>query len=288
MVSVIVSSKTDTLFQNFSNNLSETIGCLYEIIEIKNYQGKLSICEAYNKGAQMAKYPILCFCHEDISFKTQNWGNLLVSHFEDPKISLIGILGNIIKTKIPSGVFSSVQHTNRINQLQLLHDRSTLHYYTNPLNETISEVATLDGMFLATKHTYWKQYQFDQHILTGFHGYDVDFSLSMSLLGKVVVVYDILIEHFSFGGNTKDWVTSQLSIVQKWKNVLPIQHNQFNKIDLKLREIDDLFNFNITLLRLKYNLRLSYKYAIKLFLKKPFNRNSLSILKQVIMLSFNG
>lgn len=286
MVSIIISSRNPLLLQQVSENIKETIGVDFEIISIVNPNGKISVCNAYNEGAKKAQYPFLCFCHEDILIHTQNWGELLISHFKKKDVSLIGILGNTIKTKIPSGVYSSVQNTNRINQLQRLKDYSTAHYYTNPLNEIVSEVTVLDGMFLATKKQYWQKQSFDEQLLDGFHGYDIDFSLSMGKLGKVIVIYDILIEHFSFGGNTAGWLKSQFSLVKKWKNQLPMQTKGTDKSTFKKREIDDLTQLTLSILKLKWSKTYAIKYSAILLVKAPFRRVNLSILKQLIVIWF--
>ena len=286
MISIIISSQTPLLLQQVSENINETIGVDFEIISVANSNGKISICKAYNQGGKKAQYPFLCFCHEDILFHTQNWGELLISHLKEKNVSLIGILGNTVKTKIPSGVYSSVQNTNRINQLQRLKDYSTEHYFTNPLNEIVSEVTILDGMFLATKKQYWQKQPFDEQLLDGFHGYDIDFSLSMGKLGKVIVVYDILIEHFSFGGNTAGWLKSQFSLVKKWKKQLPVQTKGTDKSTLKKREIDDLTQLTLSILKLKWDKIYAIKYSFILLTKAPFRRINLSILKQLINICF--
>lgn len=278
MISIIVSSKTQKLFKDLSSNIFETIGVKYEIIKIDN-PGIMGICKAYNIGANKAKYDLLCFCHEDISFRTKNWGQNLISHFENRDVSLIGVLGNIIKTKIPAGVYSGIQNTNRIHQVQRMPNNAILNYYTNPLNEHISEVVTLDGMFLATKKEFWTKDPFDDNTLKGFHGYDVDFSLSMAKHGKVVVVYDILFEHFSSGKYTRDWVESHHSIIKKWKQIFPIYTSNVDKKTIEKHEIDDLIQYILVLSRVKIEPLIILNYAIKLFMKAPFHHFNLSVLK---------
>ena len=49
--------------------------------------------------------------------------------------------------------------------------------YLNPFKEKRSSVATLDGVFLATRKEVWKEIQFDEKLIKGFHGYDLDFTL---------------------------------------------------------------------------------------------------------------
>jgi hypothetical protein len=260
----------------------------YEVISIDNKENKYNICEAYNLGAAQSRYENLCFVHEDIQFLTSGWDLNLNTHLQKNDVALIGVLGNTIKTKFPSGVYSDVRETNRINQVQKFADGSSLHYYNNPHNEQQSEVAILDGIFLATKKTNWLKQPFDSATLKAFHGYDIDFSLAMKQLGKVLVVYDILLVHLSLGGNTKNWVESQLAISQKWNWALPVMTSDADKLYLRSKEVDDLTQLVRTLLKLKINFRLSCYYTLNLLLKGPFSRSTISIVKRLLTYPFNG
>lgn len=286
MISIIICSRDKKLLEELLLNIEETIGIPYEVLARDNSLNTEGICEAYNLGASKAKYQYLVFCHEDLLFHTQDWGENLIRHLQKEDVSLVGILGNIIKTRIPSGVYSSVQNTNRINQLQRLKDGSTIQYLTNPLNETVSEVKILDGMFLATKKDFWEKHPFDQTTFDGFHGYDIDFSLSMGSLGKVVVVYDILIEHFSFGGNTLQWIESQSAVIKKWRNKLPAVIKGTNEKELKKRAIDDLTQLTLSILKLKWSKFYAFKYSFLLFMKAPFRRVNLFISKKLTLILF--
>lgn len=77
MISIIASTHNPTFFQRFSEKVQETIGVDFEIIGIENHT-QYSICEAYNIGADKAKYPYLCFVHEDVIFRTKDWGKYLI------------------------------------------------------------------------------------------------------------------------------------------------------------------------------------------------------------------
>lgn len=104
MISIIISSFRPNLFSDLIENIKDTIGIdEYEIIKIDN-PGIMGLCDAYNKGAADAKYKYLCFCHEDVLFHTQNWGELIISSFsKNPRIGIVGFAGSVYKTWIPSG-----------------------------------------------------------------------------------------------------------------------------------------------------------------------------------------
>jgi hypothetical protein len=283
MVSIIISSKNPALMKQLSKNILETVGTEHEIITINN-PGLMGISKAYNIGAKKAKYNYLVFCHEDILFHTLSWGYKIEGHLKNRKNSLIGILGCTIKTKTPCGVYSGIQKLNRINQLQKITDTSPVHYYNNPNNEQESSVAVLDGMFLATTKSNWQKCPFDEEKLVGFHGYDIDFSLSQQKNGNVVVVYDILIEHFSSGGNTKEWIDAQMEIVMKWQFILPLNFEKKNRKKLlKSADYENAKEFILALFKNKYKFKLARKMAIVCILKQPFRRINLTFLKQILL-----
>jgi hypothetical protein len=75
------------------NNITETAGVDVEIIPIDNSDNKYSIFSAYNTGYKKANFEYLCFLHEDISFKTHNWGQKLIQHLSKGGTGFVGIAG---------------------------------------------------------------------------------------------------------------------------------------------------------------------------------------------------
>lgn len=282
MISVIICSINPSLLEQVKANITQTIGVEHEVVAIDNNVEQLSIAAAYNRGARQAKFPHLCFMHEDVLFHTDGWGVNLIKHFSDPEVALIGVLGCVIKTKAPSGVYIPIQQLNRVNQIQRKQDGSTELYYHNPASEASSEVKILDGMFLATTAARHAGYPFDEKMLTAFHGYDVDYSLGQSLTGKVLVVYDILLEHFSYGGNTTNWVDAQLLITEKWRAQLP-SRIKTTGLNLKIAEIVNLENLLITLFNTHYNQSVKLKYILQLLYLRPFGGRNFYFLRKFFL-----
>ena len=54
MISIIVCCRSLELFKGLSENIQETIGCLYELIGIVNKKNQHGICAAYNSGIKKA------------------------------------------------------------------------------------------------------------------------------------------------------------------------------------------------------------------------------------------
>lgn len=221
MISIIVSSYRKDYLESLKTNIERTIGeIVYELIPINN-PGAYGICEAYNRGAAQAKYPILCFVHEDVLFRTLSWGAILVKHFDNPEVGVLGIAGSAYKSRVPStwSVFKPYVAYNLIQHLKNGEVEQQQHSPISKVNRY--QVVSLDGVFMATKKHVWNQYPFDEDGFTGFHGYDMDFSMQVAQRFKNYVVFDILIEHFSSGNPDKGWLKSAMYFSRKWKQNLP-------------------------------------------------------------------
>jgi hypothetical protein len=108
MISIVVCSVNEELFKQFSHSVELIIGLPYEIIRIDNIKKTYSICGAYNnKGKAICKYDIIGFIHEDIIFKTNNWGRVLEGILKNKEIGLVGILGTCYLSLFPSGYFDN-------------------------------------------------------------------------------------------------------------------------------------------------------------------------------------
>ena len=227
MISCIVSSRDPILLTQLKDNIKSTIGVPHEIISLTDPSGKKGICKAYNIGGAKAKFPYLCFVHEDVLFETQNWGQNACSHFSnDPSLGLIGVAGCKVKSEIITTWYRSGKYEsryNRYNYRQCLNIDSSESVLKNlnPLNETISRVVCLDGVFLCARREAFEVNKFDESMLKYFHGYDLDFSIGVSQKFKVAVVYDILLKHYSEGNLNKIWVREAFKVHKKWKNYLP-------------------------------------------------------------------
>lgn len=284
MISIIICSIRKELRAQVKENISATIGLEdYEVIVIENEITNYPIAKAYNIAAKQAKYPFLCFVHEDILFHTNNWGALLIKHFETTNARLIGMLGCTVKTKSPGSVYIYESHFNRQNQLQRYPGKKVVHCYENPLQEQVSEVCILDGLFIAATKKAWEETQFSEDYLKGFHGYDIDFSLKNAVLGKVVVVYDILLEHFSFGSFSKEWVKTQLLLTKKWNKQLPFSAGKLRVDDSNLAEERNMKEFLKILISTDYDKKVLLKFFIKFFISAPLHPLNFFFIRQIIL-----
>ncbi|MCZ4223761.1 glycosyltransferase [Pedobacter rhodius] len=241
MISIIIASVNAQQLNDIRINIEETVGIPYEILVFNNANGHKGLCEIYNLGAKQAKYDLLCYMHEDISIKTRNWGQIVLSAFaEITKLGLIGIAGSSYKSIAPSGWFCNggPAKINYINILQRFKfdQLGTSHHLQNPKNEKISQVVAVDGVWFCTTKTCVTKYPFDEVTFKKFHCYDIDYSLAIRNEYKAYVTFEILLEHFSEGNYDSNWVEETLKLHNKWANSLPVNLENLSEKEMKITE----------------------------------------------------
>jgi len=285
MISIIICSRDTKVFKLVSESIQETIGVEYEIIGIDNSNGKYSICQAYNIGAERSNFDFLCFMHEDLTFKTNEWGKIVLEYFNDVSIGLIGVAGSKFKSKSNSpwwGVIGLFPEYHNLRYIQSYESKAKSEYCSlNPNNEVIADVVTLDGFWLFTRKSIWRNNKFDEHILKGFHFYDLDFSLQVKQKFRVCVIYDLLIEHKSAGSVNKSWAENSIVFHEKWKDYLPISTITISPKELHKYELLIALDFLQKLKDLGFNKAVIFKFYIQ-YLKICSFRDYLWILKNSI------
>jgi hypothetical protein len=241
MLSIIICSKYPDISAELKENIKNTVGVDYEIIVIDNSRGDYSIFSAYNRGCSHSKFSFLCFIHEDILFKTENWGSLLINHLNDEKTGIVGVAGGKVMTRIPAswwmvgpGYKNLIQHykNNKISRTE-----------TQNNNGNSQPAILLDGVFLSFRRELLTKIQFDTN-LTGFHGYDHDISVQSVLAGyNNYVVFDILLEHFSEGNMNASYYANLIKVYKKWQDKLPLFTS-----DISQKDIIDISNTEIKML----------------------------------------
>jgi len=263
-----------------SEKIAETIGVPYELITFSNKNSTLGICEVYNQGIKKAKYPMLCFMHEDIIIHTGGWGNTVLNTFnDDPELGILGVAGSYYKPLSPSGWLGQGIDTECSNLIQSykFKDEAPNLNYKNPLNTPVAEVACIDGLWFCVPKVIAEKYKFDDITFKGFHCYDQDFSLLVGTEYKVAVTYGVLLTHLSEGRFDKAWLAEVIKLHQKWDNMLPVnkghleekQSLQIEKVTYKCF-LDQLVTFKIPLhnaFKLLWHNSFNKKLKLGMFLK---------------------
>jgi hypothetical protein len=218
MLSIIISSYQTKYFLELEHNIAQTCGIVYEIIKIDN-PCLMGICQAYNQGAEIAKYDNLLFLHEDIEFKTSNWGEILIAYLKDHMTGCVGIAGSTYIPNAPVGWWFSKSIDFRY-LLQNNRDYRTIDEDKNTI--------LLDGVFIAIEKQKYEEFKFNESF-TGFHAYDIDFSQRVSQKFQNLITSKILINHFSTGKPDSNWF---FDIIKTRKNKPPTK-----KIDYYLENV---------------------------------------------------
>lgn len=197
----------------FQDHISKTIGVSHNIHCYVNHN-KYSLPQVYNKAIDdyHDDESIMVFTHNDIIFKTQNWGKKLLAKFNNLNYQIIGVAGS---TYLPesgrwwddrSKMVGIVEHTNGL--------REWVSEYCPPF-KGVKEVCLIDGLFMAVD-TLEILHRFDEDFL-GFHFYDLSLCIPNYLDGiNIGVVTDIRILHKSIGITNQQWEENRKFFVHKY------------------------------------------------------------------------
>lgn len=223
MISVIICSNNPVLLAQVQNNIQRYIGIEYELLYYDNRQFNKGICSVYNELASKAKFPYLCFLHEDVLFQTHAWGNKILETFNsDSEIGLIGIAGCKYKSAYFSGWFSNNKKLDCANYIHQYETGIEAVHLSPEDNNLLQEVICIDGVFMCSKKEAWQASKFNEDLLKGFHFYDIDFSLKIAQSYKVVVSYEVQLKHITSGGDySNNWVEIAIKYHQNSPIKLP-------------------------------------------------------------------
>ncbi len=223
MISLILCSRTGILAQDVLENITQTIGIPFELIVIDNSTSRYSIFSAYNEGIRRSKFPYLCFIHEDILFRTLNWGELLVRHLQKEKAGILGIAGSHFT--LPTIAGWGFNPSQSMHYLQRMNPNEPAELFSVKYIATDSDSSSatcIDGVFLAMTRELSLNIRFDDVTFQGFHCYDQDICMQAFILGyDNRVIFDIMIEHFSKGSFNNQWIDTAHIWLNKWRDQLP-------------------------------------------------------------------
>jgi hypothetical protein len=216
----------------FINHIKDTIGVVCDVFCYKNYN-EFSLTQIYNRGynEHIEDNTIFVFCHNDITFKTSNWGKILLKKFNNSDYDILGVAGstfigeNGVWWTDRSKMHGCVEHTNGIS--------NWVSSYSNERVGMIVPVVLIDGLFMAFKpDENMKPWNED---FNSFHFYDVVKCVENYLDGfNIGVINDIRILHQSIGQTNDKWEENRIKFINQYGNNLPIDIN-----DYKIKNIND-------------------------------------------------
>jgi GT2 family glycosyltransferase len=214
MISIIICSRTASISDELTQNIDQTIGIPYELVIIDNSENLYSIFSAYNEGVKRSKYEVLCFMHDDIIFKTNDWGISVMNRFNASNLGAIGVAGSPYYAILPGAWWSG----NYISY-SLYGEKE---YAYQPKQDNVLPVVVLDGLWFCVRKSLFRIIRFDDTTFNGFHYYDIDISLQIHFQGyDLLNVYDIAIKHSS-GKIDEKWLGNAILLQNKWKKYLPL------------------------------------------------------------------
>ena len=124
----------------------------------------------------------ICF----LCMKTQgcyliSGGEFIIPKLAEPECGVIGFVGDKARFSCCSGWYQFCDMSKVSYFYQRIKEGKTLFLVENAdLNQPFQEVITLDGLGFWVRKDIWEKYPFDEELLTGFHCYDIDFSLQIA------------------------------------------------------------------------------------------------------------
>lgn len=283
MLSLIICSRNEKNLKKLKENIQLTIGTEYELVLINNSNNNYSIFSAYNEGVRRAKYPYLCFMHEDILYHTKGWGKNLVDHFKDEKIGLIGVAGGHYMPDCPASWWSAYCVTEEYLQGKRVQtdDHGVIHYSSrksckDEAQTSVSAVA-VDGFWFCIPRKLFEIIRFDDEYYKGWHAYDLDICMQVIDANyQVHVIFDILIEHFSAGVVNSEWLFALEKFHKKWTDKLPaISGLKLSDMEITDRKclVEDNYRLQKKIFEIEAeidHIHISKAYRLGKFILKPF------------------
>jgi len=219
-ISIVTLTYRKAMLLALRANAEATIGASYEWVQLENAHGGFrSIAAAYNEGVRRATGEFVAFVHEDVAFHSTGWGARAITHFQaDPRLGLLGVIGSKFKS------WQATSHTHRIRNDRYKAGRVNAGWkgFTHPDPKPAEEAVCVDGLFLFMRRSDFTALAFDERLVQGFHGYDMDICLQVHFSGrKVAVAHDIELSHFSPGKQDRTWRETNKAISRKWSRYLP-------------------------------------------------------------------
>lgn len=228
MISIISCTRNHNSANALKKNIVESIGLWegkdFEFVFIDNNNRKNSIFQAYNIGVQKSIGDILCFVHDDVSFITHGWGEIVNQTFyKHENIGCLGVAGTHFMADTPASWWHS--HFTSIRVLLDNNGNVSLAERHEIINDRhLTTVASVDGLWFCIRKDLFKHISFDEVTFSGFHCYDSDICMQILQIGYTIsVTFDILVKHKAVAEVDMSYFNAIKAWHNKWKSFLPLQ-----------------------------------------------------------------
>ena len=228
MITIGYSTRTGN--PKYTDYLKSTCGLKnIQVIEKIN-NGDKSLSQVYNEILNESVNNIVVFCHDDLEFDTNNWGNKILKSFsKNPEFGIIGIAGT---TDMINGQWWTLKESMTGIVSHKHEGKKWTNYYSQDQGNKIKEVVVLDGLFFCVDKTKIKN-NFDEEF-TGFHFYEIPFCFSNYLSGvKLGVTTQVRVTHMSIGQTNKEWEDNKTKFEEKYGSSLPVRLSNNKTIEEK-------------------------------------------------------
>lgn len=275
MLSIIICNRKTEIEPAQFENIRNTVGVEFEIVSVDNSLGQYSIFQAYNEGVERAKGEVLCFMHDDVCFRSHEWGAIVERLFsEDEKLGALGVDGGHFMPDCPCSWTTCFTTSFRTWRTEANGENKPYANTEYTQGESLVDVASIDGLWMCIrKNLFNDAIRFDDETFSGFHCYDSDICMQIIQIGyRIKVTFDVEIIHNSHGTYNATYFKNIELWHKKWHSQLPV----IRGIDLTEREQQIHTRYAIELMdRLRndamlYNRLHSPEYRLGHFLLKPW------------------
>lgn len=222
MISFIICSVDPQRARETEENIRRTSGLAApEIIIHDNRTLRWGLCRTYNHYSERASGEILCYMHEDVLFRTDDWAPKITGFYAaHPDAGVVGFLGSQYKTAAPSAVGSMPRY--QMGSLIQQSPDGTKYHMQRSGEGDFSRVVQVDGLCMFVPKAVWAAHRFDAELFDSFHLYDLDFCIQIAQDFKNYVCHSVVVEHASEGSHNDDWYRYTALFIEKWKDRLPL------------------------------------------------------------------
>jgi GT2 family glycosyltransferase len=237
MISIVICSITPARYSAVCENLRKMLGP--EQHEFIGIHDATSLAEGYNRGIRQSRGETIIVCHDDIEVVSPKFKDRLLKRLT--QFDLIGVAGSnrLAGAKWfdagPPYVFGQVAHI-------LPGADHILDVIWSVPSRAVPNMVVLDGLFMAGRREVFEKVPFDEQTFTGFHIYDMDFTLRAYQAGyKLAVCTDFILIHCSPGHYNDTWAAQAQKFVDKHRAAFrPVPKRWWRTMQMRVPSREDL------------------------------------------------